>query len=369
MIPTRTCFQHFPIYALASFLAVAFGGSTHAQTNTSSSISSAQASEDTTQAGVMADVLSDALALGLGKPEAEVAAFLNGAEDKFASGSLVLRAASKRFKVGEEDLARLIEVHKKTYHSQTEDPAPSKRKQPELPPASAEAYRFAEDALLSVLLHELGHALVREFDLPILGNEETLADAFATHYATAYLPSRAPAILRARVTSLTIEASEAPRVEWEVRGEHNNDARRAYQIAALAVASDPQKYRFIAEGIEMSPRDQRSSADYGAEVHRSWRRLLPPTMMPAGQSSNEWRVTYDDGNGLIERFRDSRVVQEFTAIVRRFDWHSQITIHFREGDGGAAWNRSKRSITVNTKYLERLVKQGVIATESNTSDG
>jgi hypothetical protein len=41
------------------------------------------------------------------------------------------------------------------------------------------------------MVHELGHALIREFDLPILGNEETMADAFATHYLTTHLPDRA----------------------------------------------------------------------------------------------------------------------------------------------------------------------------------
>ncbi|MEM6331145.1 MAG: DUF4344 domain-containing metallopeptidase [Planctomycetota bacterium] len=228
---------------------------------------------------------------------------------------------------------------------------------------SPEAYRFAEDILLSVLFHELGHGLVREFDLPVLGNEETLADAFATHYLTQHMPERAPAVVQARVTSLTIEAAEVPRPRWEVRGEHNNDARRAYQIAALAVAADPDKYRPIAQSIGMSTRDQRSSADYGAEIHRSWRRLLRPLRMPEGEASAEWRLTKDDGNALIDRFYRSPVVEEFTNAIEAFDWHSQITIQFRTGRGGAAWNRSQRSITVYSEYLERLVRQGVEATK------
>ena len=67
---------------------------------------------------------------------------------------------------------------------------------------------FAEDVLLHVVLHELGHALIREFDLPILGNEETMADAFATWYMTHHLPERAFNVLKARTDSLMIEAQE-----------------------------------------------------------------------------------------------------------------------------------------------------------------
>ena len=67
-----------------------------------------------------------------------------------------------------------------------------------------ELTRFAENVTLHVVLHELGHGLIREFDLPILGNEETMADAFATFYLTHYMPERAKAIIEARTRSLLI---------------------------------------------------------------------------------------------------------------------------------------------------------------------
>jgi len=218
--------------------------------------------------------------------------------------------------------------------------------------------RFAEDVLLHVVLHEMGHGLVREFDLPILGNEETLADAFATFYVTQYLPDRAFDVIKARTDSLMIEAREVPQAEWEVTGEHNNDARRAMQIAALAVAADKAKYSSIAAGLGMTERDINRAADYGAEIHRSWRRILRPVLMPDGMLSKEATMTFDQGCPLATQIRESSLATDIDAALKKFDWHSQVSVSFVEGDGGAFWSRSQRRINVRSDYVRRFIRQG-----------
>jgi transcriptional regulator of met regulon len=218
--------------------------------------------------------------------------------------------------------------------------------------------KFAENVLLHVVLHETGHGLIREFDLPILGNEETMADAFATHYLTQYLPDRAFDVLKARTDSLMIEAKQVPRELWSVQGEHDNDARRAFQIAALAVAADPKKYSPIAKGLGMTEGEIRKAADYGAEIHRSWRRTLVPLLMPSGQESRETRVTFDPSCQLAAQIRDNGLAAEIATAIKRFDWHSQVTVAFEQGDGGAAWSRSTRTISVKSEYVRRFIEQG-----------
>jgi hypothetical protein len=296
----------------------------------------------------MKDIVSNALIRGVKKPEADVGAFLKDAENKYATGQDLLRAAARHFEVDEARMA--AEVERFRHCNCAHDLA-----------ASVELSAFARDVTLHVVLHELGHALVREFDLPVLGNEETMADAFATHYLTTHLPDRAVDVLRARTTSLMIEAHEVPRVEWAVHGEHDNDARRAFQIAALAVAADPVKYEAVAKGVGMSEQDVRKARDYGAEIHRSWRRILAPLWMPDGMRSNEARVVRDPESGFSDESSAIGLVAELEAILGRFDWHSQVTIRFTAGDGGAAWNRSKRTITVNSQYLRRFLEQGKVA--------
>lgn len=231
-------------------------------------------------------------------------------------------------------------------------PAVAQEPEPRAGGGPVEVSEFARDVTLHVVLHEVGHALIREFDLPILGNEETMADAFATHYLTTHLPDRAVAVLVARTRSLMIEAGEVPRAEWTVAGEHDNDARRAFQIAALAVAADPVKYAPVARVVAMSERDLKKAADYGAEIHRAWRRLLAPLWMPPLARSKEARVVRDSKAEL------AGLPAELEAIVTRFDWHSQVTVRFVAGDGGAGWSRSARTISVTDGYLRRFVEQG-----------
>ncbi len=225
-------------------------------------------------------------------------------------------------------------------------------------PREEELTRFAENVTLHVVLHELAHALIREFDLPILGNEETMADAFATHYLTFHMPDRAEAVIRARVQSLMFEAGEVPKKDWEVQGEHNNDARRAYQIVALAIAADPKKYKSLGDLVEMSERQIGQSSDYGAEIHRSWRRILKPIWMTKGMQSNEARIVFDEGSVLARAIRSGSLAGEIQQTIKRFDWHSQIKVTFVQGEGGAGWSRSKRTIAVHDEYIDRFVRQG-----------
>jgi hypothetical protein len=222
----------------------------------------------------------------------------------------------------------------------------------------AEPTAFAENVLLHVILHEIGHAVIREFDLAILGNEETMADAFATCYLVHHLPNRAFDVLNARVTSLMIEASETPRNQWTVKGEHDNDARRAHQIVAIALAADAAAFGPLADQLGMTDAEIKRAEDYGAEIHRSWRRVLKPLLMPEGMRSKEARVRFDANDELVNSLRTGRLPVEIETALRHFDWHSEVTVFFMQGDGGAGWNRSERTITVHTEYIRRFIAQG-----------
>lgn len=313
---------------------------------------------DLNVAGQMKDIVSNALLLGLNIGEADVQSFLLDAEERYTSGPALMKAAAAHFKMEEAAISAEVEKYRHINCTHGEGVAGIPLPEPGGRDGGAEVSAFAKDVTLHVVLHELGHAIIREFDIPVLGNEETTADAFATYFLVTYFADRAVEVLTARTTSLMIEAGETPDVDWT--GEHDDDARRAFHIAALAMAADPLKYKPVADVIGMSEKDIANARDYGAEIHRSWRRVLAPVMMPDGSSSREARVLYDAQNGFISRLCSppNGLASEIESAIQRFDWHSQVTVHFVDGDGGAGWSRGNRTITVHSGYVRRFIEQG-----------
>jgi hypothetical protein len=322
----------------------------------------------------MKDIISNVLLRAEHKPQSEVRAFLKDAHRNYATGDDLLKAAAEQFKIDQKRLASLVEHwrHINCRHAAIPGYA--------VPDAVADATTgetlspvpvsvFAADVTLHVVLHELGHAVIREFDLMVLGNEETMADAFATHLLTEHFPEHAVRAISARVRSLMIEANEVPRDQWTVRGEHDNDARRAYQIAALAIAADKEKYAGVAKIVDMSEGDIDDARDYGSDIHRAWRRTLSPLMMPAGKVSKEARFRADESTRAFVDAGEPSLASTIESALQRIDWHSQVTVDFVGGSGGAGWNRSKRTVTVNSEYLERFIAQGVKAESPSSAQG
>ena len=314
--------------------------------------------------GKMRDIVSNVLLRAERKRESDVRAFLKEAVKKYATGEDLRRAAADHFQVDQKRFETLVEQwrHINCKHA----PIPGYAVPDAIsdgatgePLSPVPICTFAADVTLHVVLHELGHAVIREFDLMVLGNEETMADAFATHMLTEYFPERAHAAIAARVTSLMIESDEVPRDQWTVRGEHDNDARRAYQIAALSIAADRQKYASVAEIVGMSEKDISQARDYGADIHRAWRRTLSPLMMPAGKPSTEARVRADEATRAFVEAGEPSLLSTIESAIRRIDWHSQVTVEFVGGEGGAAWIRNARTIKVSGEYLRRFIAQGV----------
>lgn len=313
------------------------------------------------------DTISNVLLRAERRPESEVKAFLRlDAVKRFATGDELRDAAADHFNIDRKRFETLVEYwrHINCKHAAVPgyavpDAVLEVAAGAALSPVPVSA--FAADVTIHVVLHEMGHAVIREFDLMVLGNEETMADAFATHMLTEHFPEHAARVLSARVTSLMIEADEVPRDQWTVRGEHDSDARRAYQIAALAIAADASKYESVADLVGMSERERKNARDYGSDIHRAWRRTLAPLMMPEGKHSKEARFRADEATREFVDAGDPSLGATVESVLKRIDWHSQVTVDFVGGDGGAAWSRSNRTITVNGEYLRRFITQGVKA--------
>ncbi len=258
--------------------------------------------------GQMSDILSNVLMRIAKKQHAEVQAFLANAEQRYATGDDLLRAAAGRFGIDAQRLAaEVIRMkHVNCSHGEIlgadgeviEAGPPDDASDPAAP---VDLSTFARNVALHVVLHELGHALVREFDLPILSNEETMADAFATHFLTTHLPDRAPDILAARVNSLLIEAGEVPRDQWPVRGEHEVEVRDGHGRASTARVS----LRF------------RRMTVHPPVAKRTRYPALPLTVIHADE-----RGTPADRDPVRWRLLTDLPVADLASAVEKLDWYA-----------------------------------------------
>ncbi len=127
---------------------------------------------------------------------------------------------------------------------------------------------------LFTFFHELGHALVHVFELPITGREEDAVDQFASILLIEL--DAADAVL-AGMEQFDVDAEEDEQLEeipyW---GEHGLSAQRVYNLACFTYGSDPIAHAdLVANGELPMERADRCPGEYQL-ARDSWDRLLAP---------------------------------------------------------------------------------------------
>ncbi len=99
---------------------------------------------------------------------------------------------------------------------------------------------FVVGNMLFVLLHETGHALVTEMELPVLGRDEDAADAFAvvTMLKVGTAMSHRVLVEAAKAWFLTDLRDKKEGDKPELYDAHGLNEQRAYQIVCLMVGSN-----------------------------------------------------------------------------------------------------------------------------------
>lgn len=212
---------------------------------------------------------------------------------------------------------------------------------------------FTENVLLHVMTHEMGHAVIREFDLPILANEEIAADQFATFYLHQRFPDRVGDIVRARARSWEVEAEDET-----IFAEHPDDLRRAGYTLCFLYGLDPDRHADLATEFDMTEDDAADCRDTAPEIARAWRRILAPLAMPPGARVTEVRLRAEDGPWKAA-LGAGETGEIMASLLSSIDWHSQITLQLKRCDGGASWSRNGREITICDGLIDRFQEQAL----------
>jgi len=140
--------------------------------------------------------------------------------------------------------------------------------------------QFKEDVLIHTLFHELGHALIANYDLPVIGREEDAADALAAIISIDYF-EQGQEIAISAAQMFQFEDLSREIEEQDLAGEHSLDIQRFYLTLCFVYGSAPKEYKYIVEdGLLDDYRAQNCVVDYQNTL-ASWYRLLEPFLKDA----------------------------------------------------------------------------------------
>ena len=138
-------------------------------------------------------------------------------------------------------------------------------------------------ATLFTFFHELGHALIDLYDLPVTGREEDAVDQLATMILLEGGEEGETAAINGAWSFLTEEEEEEEQAEegeeqeelafWD---EHSLDEQRFYNIVCWSYGKNPESFQYLVDDETLPEgRAERCPAEYD-RMSRSWDALLEP---------------------------------------------------------------------------------------------
>jgi hypothetical protein len=213
---------------------------------------------------------------------------------------------------------------------------------------------FVAGNTLVLLSHELGHVLIAEMHLPLLGREEDAADTYAALRMLTFGTSFSQHELAQAAQGWFLndrrdqEIGEKP-LYYD---EHNLNQQRAYQILCLMVGSDPDKFKGLADQMKMPETRQRSCKRDFAKTSEGWQTVLKPWLREPEDPETEIDVVYGDGKGMYDgvatMFRSIRFLETVSAnSAARYKWPHPFTLKMETcGHPGTEYDDEARIIII-----------------------
>jgi hypothetical protein len=138
------------------------------------------------------------------------------------------------------------------------------------------AYQKMFDAVRFVFLHEIGHALIDQYKLPIMGNEEDAADRCSAYINLEELGDEGVKAVFAAADAFAIESKMTAGRDRNMADEHLLSEQRFYNSLCMLYGSNTSKYEnIVTQGYLPKERAVRCETEYQKNVS-SWVTLLAP---------------------------------------------------------------------------------------------
>jgi hypothetical protein len=213
---------------------------------------------------------------------------------------------------------------------------------------------FVSGNTLVLLSHELGHVLIAEMHLPLLGREEDAADTYAALRLLTIGTSFSQRELAQAAQGWFLNDRRDQEIGEKALyyDEHNLSQQRAYQILCLMVGSDPDKFKGLADQMKMPAERQRTCKRDFAKTSEGWQTVLKPWLREPGDPETKIDVVYGDGketyDGLANMFRSIRFLETVAAnSAARYKWPHPFTLKMEScGRPGTDYDDEARIVTI-----------------------
>ncbi len=136
----------------------------------------------------------------------------------------------------------------------------------------------AMDALMHTLFHEIGHALISMFSIPVLGKHEDAVDGLADLLLIEYFENGQEIVVSA-ADLFDLESRDTdPLEEADFWDEHSLDVQRYYTALCHVYGSAPDQYKELPGLLGFSDERADNCIEDYETLSDNWHRLLEPYM-------------------------------------------------------------------------------------------
>ena len=230
--------------------------------------------------------------------------------------------------------------------------APESEIQQESVEISDEAWDYVAGNLLTTFYHELGHALIHQLDLPVLGREEDAADMLSVVLTEKiWQEDAASTYAAAQALSYLLSADSYEVDETALGGVHALDLQRYYTHICLFYGANPEAREEWLSAFDLPESRKESCPDEFAQAQSGWQRFLDDLEAEAPGDALTFTVDQEDGISLL-------IAQEVDDLNALFALPQKIAVSYESCEEiNAYYYPSASQIVICTEYADWLLEQ------------
>jgi hypothetical protein len=231
------------------------------------------------------------------------------------------------------------------------------------PQAKKQLVEFVVGNIIFVMAHEMGHALISEMNMPVLGREEDAADSFAIVTALKLHTAGSERVLieAAKGWVLSSKRDKKQGNKLAFYDEHGLDLQRSYNVVCFLVGFDPEKFKTLAAETKLPEERQTSCVRDYKTTTWSWDEMLKPHVRPTDKTKVAIKVDYqDDAKYAVQAriLRHMGLLEAFAAhAADRYVWPNPLTMVARScGEPNATWNIGAKTLTLCYELASEFIE-------------